>query len=82
MAQHVRVRLQLQGGQRHNHYGQYALVGDSSCASGFRKALGKENHGFAVRHRPVPLTHDLEIRGTLAKGRSGAPTVGLEKIGC
>ena len=80
MAQHVRVRLQLQGRQRHNHYGQYALVGDSSCASGFRKALGKENHGFAVHHRPVPLAHDLEIRGALAKRRAGPPAVGLQKI--
>jgi len=34
-------------------YGQYALIGDSSCASGFRKPLGNENHGFAVHHRPV-----------------------------
>ena len=42
-------------------------------ASGFRKPLGKENQGFAVHHRPVPLAHDLEIRGTLAERRTGPP---------
>src|SRR5258706_15057220 len=58
-----------------------SLIGDSSCPSGFRKPLGKENHGFAVHHRPVPLAHDLEIRGALAERRASAPAVGLQKIG-
>src|SRR5262249_54546055 len=50
-------------------------------ASRARKPLGKENHGFAVHHRAVPLAHDLKIRGTLAERRTGLPAVGLQKIG-
>ena len=70
---------------RHRHASprprRYALIGDSSCASGFRKPLSKENHGFAVYHRPVPLAHDVEICSALAEWRAGAPAVGFQKIG-
>jgi hypothetical protein len=51
------------------------------CASRARKPLGKENHGFAVHHRAIPLAHDLKIRSTLAKRRTGLPAIGLQKIG-
>src|SRR5712692_1467866 len=52
-----------------------------TCASRSRETLGKENHGLAVHHRPVPLAHDLEIRGALAERLAGAPAVGLQEIG-
>src|SRR5262249_41792347 len=51
---------------------------DSACC----QPLSKEGHGLAVHHRPIPLAHDLEIRGALAKLRAGAPAVGFEEIGC
>jgi hypothetical protein len=48
---------------------------------GFAKSLGKQNQGLAVYHRPVPLAHDLEIRGAFAEWRTGAPAIGLQKVG-
>jgi pimeloyl-ACP methyl ester carboxylesterase len=40
-----------------------------------RQPPGEESHGLAVYHRPVPLAHDLEIRGALTERRPGAPAV-------
>jgi hypothetical protein len=36
---------------------------------------------LAVHHRPVPLAHDLEIRGALAERRTRAPAVAFQEIG-
>jgi hypothetical protein len=49
---------------------------------GYDLDLGKEGYGLAVHHRPVPLAHDLEIRGALAERGAGAPAVGFQEIGC
>ena len=71
-------------GTLHCHFPAAKRTAAVSCecsASLLLQSLSEQHHCLAIDLCVVPLSHDLEILGAFAEGRSSAPTVDLQQIG-